>query len=189
LVFEGSCIASARSAHGVMPCICGLIQPSAACGRRSQPKCGLNAAPNVAPASGPPYCLPTRPPFTQAVGFGHGGAHGCRSQRVVRAGLVRSRRLLPTAGCSRLLQPVSPLPRALCEVDRRPKRRPRAAHHGACWARTAVLDVQSSVPTPWPSTTTRSLACCWDEACCDPCPCWYAPRASHGRWPPTQRPR
>ena len=51
-VFEGSCIASPRSAHGMMPRICGLIQPSAACDRRSQLKCGLNAAPNVALQAG-----------------------------------------------------------------------------------------------------------------------------------------
>ena len=51
-VFEGSCIASPRSAHGMMPRIYGLIQQSAACDRRSQPKCGLNAAPNVALQAG-----------------------------------------------------------------------------------------------------------------------------------------
>ena len=51
-VFEGSSIASPRSAHGMMPRIYGLIQQSAACDRRSQPKCGLNAAPNVALQAG-----------------------------------------------------------------------------------------------------------------------------------------
>ena len=88
-VFEGSCIASPRSAHGMMPRIYGLIQQSAACDRRSQPKCGLNAAPNVALQAG--HRIASQLDLRlrrQAVGFGHGGAHVCRNQRVVRAGLV-----------------------------------------------------------------------------------------------------
>ena len=41
---ERSCFASLRSAQGPSPCLCGLVHPSAACGRHSQPKRGLNAA-------------------------------------------------------------------------------------------------------------------------------------------------
>ena len=70
-VFEGSCFASRRSAHGPSPCLRGLIQPPEACERHSQPKCGLNAARNAAQA-GALYRLRFKPPFTQVVGFGRG---------------------------------------------------------------------------------------------------------------------
>ena len=72
---ERSCFTSRRSAQGPRSWLGGLIQPPAACYRPSQPKCGLNAALNVAP-------------FTQAARFGHGEVRVCRNQRVVRARLI-----------------------------------------------------------------------------------------------------
>ena len=51
-VFEWSCFASRRSAHGPSPCLRGLIQPPVACRRHFQAKRGLNAARNAAPPSG-----------------------------------------------------------------------------------------------------------------------------------------
>ena len=71
-VFERSCFASRRSAHGSSPCLCGLIQPPVASRRHFQAKRGLNAARNAALQAGARYRLRFSPPSTQVVGFGHG---------------------------------------------------------------------------------------------------------------------
>ena len=89
---ERSCFTSRRSAHGPRSWLGGLIQPPAACYRPSQPKCGLNAALNVALYAGATgsHEAAVLGPVTDArvrvVGAGTGGQVGGQGTR-------------PRAGC------------------------------------------------------------------------------------------
>ena len=89
---ERSCFTSRRSAHGPRSWLGGLIQRPAACYRPSQPKCGLNAALNVALYAGATgsHEAAVLGPVTDArvrvVGAGTGGQVGGQGTR-------------PRAGC------------------------------------------------------------------------------------------